>query len=370
MKQKSLVWASFFMALTSSAMPAIIFSSFGPHGEGGVKNGQSLSIGAGGTVHELDAFLRVGSLDLNGPRPGVCAQLSGDPLPAGLSFGFSAATTNNAADLVLTYAFTNTTSSNFSDLRFFVLLDCEIDEWTNTFFNEYGAAYGQLGGGAGDADPDEWQIDEPGFQTGSLFRNLCFGALSNSNAIPVTTSNDVALALGFSLGSLKPGQTNLIRVMISETTNHLGKFWLIHRDHSPASTTLITLSGSATVNELPFGDVTPLVHMGFVRWQLNASAGSLLGTLAITNAAGTGATLGPPFQFGLQASPNFFLAHPAGVLANGLSYVDLTAALNAQVRDGTLGPGQSVVLTNAVEVYSLTRVPPPVTMFILEATSQ
>jgi hypothetical protein len=254
-------------ALMVARSPAITTGPFGPHGEGGIKNGQTILLGAGGTGYELDGFLSIAGQDLNGTRQGVCAQLSRDGAPPGIGFGFAAETSTNAGDLVLTYAFTNNTSASLPELKFFVLLDAEIDETINTFFNEYGVAQGMIGEGGTDPNPDQWQIDEPGFKGGSLYHNLLFGALSNSNSIPQGNPNDVAMALGFTLGTLAPGQFNIVRVMISETGHVLGTFSLAHFDQASPST-IITLSGQSQAQPVIFGDVTGQLQFG-LQWQSN-----------------------------------------------------------------------------------------------------
>ena len=473
MKEKLLVLALCGAALGTVPSSAITYGPFGPMGEGGTKNGQTLLIGLGGSVYELDGFLGVGGLDLNGTQVGTCAQLSRDSLPAGLAYSFASALSSNQADLVLTYAFSNTTTLTlFSNLSFFVLLDAEIDETSNTFFNEYATVAGTPG--ANYWDVRQWQIDEPGFQTGTLLRNLLLGSLSNSNAIPPGASNDVAMALGFSRSLLWPGDTLRVQVMISEAGNSLRPFTLVQHDNADA-TTVISLSGQAnsgslsgivfndlntngvpdpgeglsnvvlvltgtngtplaqvttdpgghydfgaqpapgpytvSVNpaSLPAGltnntshpipgsaysatrtlggtnvvlnwgyagsaeqfmNVTALLPIGFTQWQLNRATGSLLGTLSISNSLPGGASYGPPFQLGLHPAPNFFYPHPAGTLPDGLSYVDLSAAAMAQAAGGVIRPGQRLVLTNAVEIYSLTRVAPPNSQFELWATRQ
>jgi hypothetical protein len=220
---------------------ATSFGPFGPKGEGGSKYGQAFQIGAGGNVYELDSFLAVNGFDLNGGQAGTSAQLSGQSLPAGLAFGFSAALSNQT-DAVLTYVFTNLSSGGFTNLRFSVLLDAEIDQELNTFFNESGAVIGTPGNGAGDVSPDMWQIDEPGFVNGTLFNNLFLGALNNSNSVPPSAPNDVAFGLGFFLGDLSPGQSAAVSVMISGAGHYLGTFALQQYDQSTNSPTVITLS--------------------------------------------------------------------------------------------------------------------------------
>ena len=231
------------VALLPWSALAITLGAFGPHGEGGAKNAQVWTIGPGGTVYELDAFMSVAGLDLNASLPGTSAALSRDSLPAGLGYGFSSVLATNAADVTLVYTFSNTTSAAFSDLRFAVLLDAEIDQAANTFFNEYSIATGSIGNGASDQAPDQWQVDEPGFLAGTLLRNLYLGTLNNSNGIPQTAPDDVALGLGFDLGTLWPGMGVAVRVMISETNHTLGSFAIEHHDAALSSSTVIMLSG-------------------------------------------------------------------------------------------------------------------------------
>ncbi len=119
-----------------------------------------------------------------------------------------------------------------------------------------------------------------------------------------------------------------------------------------------------------FGNVSDVLQFGFQSWTLNRATGSLLGTLSITNPAGSGASFGPPWQLGLKSSPSFYYPHPGGTLLDGVSYVDASAAVNARVPGSVLNPGQWVMLTNAVEVYSLDRTAPPNTLFELWATQQ
>lgn len=355
-----------WMAAELSAMNV---GPFGPNGQGGSKNGQTFQIGAGGSVHELDAFLAVDGWDLNGSLVGTSAPLSSHSPPPGLTYGFSSAL-SNGTDLVLTYDFLNQSSGGFTNLRFAVLLDVEIDQETNTFFNEYGRVVGTPGEDASDADPDLWQIDEPGFAGGTLFSNLFQGSLNNSNSIPQSAPNDVALALGFYLGTLQPGESNRVRILISEAGNKLGNFALEQLDTDPHSATLITLSGQAQTNGVSsiFGDSAGLANLSFT-WRLKPSTGSLIGTLTITNLPASGKVLSAPFQLGFPTSTNFWLAHPTGTLGNGLPYLDLTAGVTAGAGGGTLSPGQKVVV-DGIEVFSRNRSAPPTGMFQLWTTQQ
>ena len=480
---KNILLAVVFGWSLAAAVPsrAITFGSFGPNGEGGTKNGQAMTIGPGGTVFELDGFLDIDGMDLNGSQYGVSAQLSRDALPAGMGYGFTNYLSSDQGDLVLSYTFTNTSSTVFSNLYFFVLLDPEIDEQTNTFFNEYGAISGAPGLHGFDAS--QWQIDEPDFQTGTLLKNIFLGALNGSNAVPPSALNDVAMSLGFSLGSLNPGAGSTVLVQISQQGDALGSFSLVQHDSDPASTTVITLSGlipsllvlkgqavsdgnttssnapanpstiglsnvvvtlssnsipvmtnvtdsagqylfsvppgiqpgtysvSAVADGLTFVSVPPAVKAYFatsnpstntlpmlvpvlnfdfrgaivpppppsgtnvnvsgflpfgLSWKLNYATGSLLGTLSITNPT-SGSAFGPPWQLGLKSSPMFYFAHPAGTLPDGVTNIDLSTAMNGQLPGGVLNPGV-VVLTNAVEIYSLYRSAPTNGLFEIWAT--
>ena len=474
------------VTLPSSAITA---GPFGPNGEGGSKNGQTFTIGTGGSVFELDSFLDINGADLNGSAFGVSAQLSRDSLPAGMGYIFTNYPSSDQADLVLSYTFTNTSSSMvFSNLYFFSFIDPEIDETINTFYDEYGSTSGAAG--VHGYDPGQWQIDEPDFQAGTLLKNIFVGALDNSNSIPQSAPNDVAMSLGFSLGNLVPGATATVLVQISEQNHALGSFSLIQRDSDPNSTTVITLSGTLpatasemanppyqmlvlqgravhdgntngianptssgvpgvavallsnsipvmtnltdstglyqfsippglqpgtyaisaaatgytfvpvlpsqkayfastdpSTNTLPmtvptlnfdfrgsasqqFGNVNGLVQMGVSGWKLNYATGSLLGTLSITNPASSSANFGPPWQLGLIATTNFFYRFPAGTLPDGVTNIDVSAAVNAQIPGGQLTPGQGIVLTNAVEIYSRYRSAPTNSLFEIWATQQ
>ena len=234
---------------------AVTVGTFGPAGQSGTKNGQPLQIGPLSSAYELDAFLRIGGLDLNGPQSGISAQLSRDALPAGLSYAFTSTLGSSPSDLLLTYTFSNTTSTVvYSNIAFFVFLDAEIDETVNTFYNEFGTTSGSAGFDV--ADPSQWQIDEPGFQNGLLLRNLLAGALSNSNSVPQTALNDVAMSLGFTRNLLWPGDTMRVRVMVSETNHALGSFALLQHDQLDTAA-VVALSGQASRGGLSgtiFGD--------------------------------------------------------------------------------------------------------------------
>lgn len=346
----------------------ISYQPFSAKGAGGQKNRQEFRIGPGGTVYELDAFLLVAGTDLNGEAPGTAAQLSRHELPAGLGYEFSAVASTEGADLVLTYRFTNSTETAFAGLRLLVLLDAEIDEGVNTFFNEYGTVRTIPRAEATGPGADQWQIGEPGYRGGDLYRNLFQGSLGNTNGVPEASPEDVALALGFSLGSLKAGEGTTVRVLISEAGHVRGTVALEQRDLAAGSATVITLSGETDVKGATGPqNVSALASLAF-QWRLKASSGSLMGTVTLANRAESGTTLGPPFQLGLGTTAKYWLAHPEGKLPDDVPYVDLTAMVAGKLGAGVgLAPGQSVTV-GEVEVLSRDRVAPAAGQFELWAT--
>lgn len=117
--------------------------------------------------------------------------------------------------------------------------DLEIDEPLNTFFNEFGALTGTLGG----VNPDSWEIDEPGFLFGDIPFNFEDGALENANGVPSGSNDDVAVALGWNL-SLDAGQSASLTLLVSDTGAKAvsSNFFLTHTD--PDSSASITFSGA------------------------------------------------------------------------------------------------------------------------------
>jgi hypothetical protein len=221
---------------------AISFTPFGPNGEGGSLNGQTFTVGSGGAVFQVDAFVNQSGSDLNGATTGSSAQLSADPLPAGLDFSFSTQLSADGSDLLLSYAFTNNTTETMTGLTLLSFLDAEIDEPTTTFFNEYATILGVLGAG------QNFEVDEPGYTTGDIFENLLLGALDGSNTITIGNPDDVSMALSFQVATLESGQTATMEIMISEIDHSIGSFAIRQADFSTSSTTTITYSGRVSLS--------------------------------------------------------------------------------------------------------------------------
>jgi hypothetical protein len=217
------------------AATALSAGGFGPNGEGGAANGQVFRIGAGGRVYELDAFVYVGA--------GSASQLSVDPLPSDLSFQFGTSVRDGSTDIVLRYELANMGSVALPSVSVLSFVDADIDEPTNTYFNEFATTHGSLAPGQG------FEVDEPGFVFGDIFGNLQAGSLDDTNAVPESAPDDVAMAMSFALGPLGPGETSLVSIMLSQDGDSLGSFAIAHHDADPESRTTITYSG--TVGEPP-----------------------------------------------------------------------------------------------------------------------
>jgi len=241
----TLVGVTTIALLVSWSAPAADFTPFGAGGEGGSLNAQTFSVGARGELFEVDGFLSIAGLDLNGGAAGTSAQLSKHGLPSGLQYAFTASSSSDTTDVTLTYTFTNTSAGTFSDIRFFILLDAEIDQAGNTFFNEFGVVVGAAGGGVTDQDADTWEISEPGFGSGTIVKRVREGWLAGTNAVSEGSPDDVAMAIGFELGNLAPGTDAKVEILISEDDDVLGGLALRHEDRDPESQTRITLSGRA-----------------------------------------------------------------------------------------------------------------------------
>ncbi len=231
---------------------AIQLDPFGPAGAGGTVNGQTLLVGEGGTVFEVDAFLQVDGLDLNGASDGTAARLSADSLPPELAVSFSAELSGDGTDLTLRYRIDNVGVAAITSVSVLSLFDAEIDELANTYFNEFAETAGSPAVGQG------FEVDEPGFGSGDLLQHLIAGQLDGTNAIVQGAEDDVAMALSFALGTLPAGTFALVELLVSEDGDSLGPFSILQRD--PASTTEITYSGMASA--VPEPSTLALVLLG------------------------------------------------------------------------------------------------------------
>lgn len=118
--------------------------------------------------------------------------------------------------------------------------DHEIDENSNTFFNEYGATGGAPAAG------ETWEIDEPGFSFGDIYTHFKAMALDYTNAVPSPQPDDVSMAIGRGGFSLTGGQTGTVVMKVTQTEPSSG-FYLIQTD--PDSSASIYLQSSLTIRD-------------------------------------------------------------------------------------------------------------------------
>jgi hypothetical protein len=123
--------------------------------------------------------------------------------------------------------------SHFIDL----FVDHEIDESSNTFFNEFGGAPGTPATG------QSWEIDEPGYAFGNIYTHFAASALDNSIGVTVNAPDDVSMALGWDF-NLAASETALASFSLG-TTQPAAGFFLSHTD--PDSQATIYFSSSIQV---------------------------------------------------------------------------------------------------------------------------
>lgn len=130
---------------------------------------------------------------------------------------------------------------------FIMYVDPEIDQELNTFFNEYGSVFGAPLAG------QVWEIDEPGNVFGDIYANFTAGALDNSNGVPSTAPDDVAMALGWNF-ILAAGEKAFLNFNLSEVAPST-PFYLMMTD--PESEATLYLSSTLTIREDGNGNPVP-----------------------------------------------------------------------------------------------------------------
>jgi hypothetical protein len=139
---------------------------------------------------------------------------------------------------------TLTWTSNITGPHTFIAyFDYEIDEPTNTYFNEYGSVYGSPAPG------QSWEIDEPGWVFGDIYANVLAGSLDNTNAVPSSAPDDVSMAMGwnFTLDPLYASAT--ITLVLSDIIPASG-FYLSHTDPESNDCT-VYYSSALRMNPMP-----------------------------------------------------------------------------------------------------------------------
>jgi len=148
-----------------------------------------------------------------------------------------------------------------------LFVDHEIDEATNTYFNETGATSGSPAAG------QSWEIDEPGYISGDIYGNILDSALldnfTNVSIYGDTASpNDVSMAMAWDF-SLTADETASIGFLLSDAAP-AGGFYLVHHDpDSPASiyfSSTLRIRGDDVVIPAPGALMLGAIGTGCVGW--------------------------------------------------------------------------------------------------------
>lgn len=127
----------------------------------------------------------------------ILEYFSSDPLP----------TTGTLNDGLGTLSLEITGAGAHNIIGFF---DFEVDQNSNTFYNEYGLVTGSPAAG------QSWEIDEPGWIFGDIVEpNVYDGLLDNTNAVPIGSESDVSFAIGWNF-SLLPDDVAVINYTFTD----------------------------------------------------------------------------------------------------------------------------------------------------------
>lgn len=222
------------MSLAADPALAIRVDPFPNTGEGGEIHDHSFSVGPGGSVFELEAYLHVAGSDLNGADLGTSGELGNDLL-SNFDIAFSAALSDGDTDITLTYAIEKA-AGGAQQVTFLSFLDAEIDVIPTTWYGEYATTGGALAAG------QNFEVDEPGSVSGDILDNIFNGDLDGTNALGELTPDDVSIAMSLDLGLMDVGDIASVEVMISEDGDHVGGFWITQADTYPITGTEITFS--------------------------------------------------------------------------------------------------------------------------------
>jgi hypothetical protein len=137
-----------------------------------------------------------------------------------------------------------------------LFVDPEMDEATNTYFNERGNVAGSAAAG------QSWEIDEPGFAGGDIISHWLASALDNTNAVS-SNPNDVSMAMGwdFVLGDLDQA---IITFLVSPQAPTDGRFFLVQQDLEGYGTvhSQIFMSSSMRILSVPEPATLALLGLG------------------------------------------------------------------------------------------------------------
>jgi hypothetical protein len=155
----------------------------------------------------------------------------GDVLPGSFSTGgFNFATGLGIINVTITGAGSHAVDSFF---------DIEIDQFVNGSGNEAGLVSG------GPAAGQSWEIDEPGYVFGDIYANALTNALDNTNAVPLTNPDDVAMAQGWNF-ALAANQYAVVSFQLSDVIPQ-GGFFLTQLD--PDSQAAVYFRSTLSIRE-------------------------------------------------------------------------------------------------------------------------
>lgn len=137
-----------------------------------------------------------------------------------------------------------------------LFVDHEIDEPTNTFFNEYGDVIGTPEAG------QSWEIDEPGYIFGDIYTNILADTLDNTNTVPAGFEDDVSMAILWDF-YLSAGTYAEINFFLNDTAP-LSGFYLVHTD--PDSVESYYYSSDITVIPDPSAFLLSSIGLGLFGW--------------------------------------------------------------------------------------------------------
>lgn len=167
----------------------------------------------------------------------------GDSIPAGVNIaGFDTGTGLG----------TITVSSGAGNHNIGFFVDHEIDQTTNTYFNEFGSTSGTPAVG------QSWEIDEPGYLYGDIYGNFQNGTLDNNNAIPSGSLDDVSLAMAWNF-VVGADDTGVISFNLSTVAPQNG-FYLTQTD--PDSQATIYFSSSLRTGTEPIPEPATMFLLG------------------------------------------------------------------------------------------------------------
>ncbi len=190
------------------------------------------------------------AFNIDGTVTSAPSEYSTSGLPSAITGGFVTNDPNDPnEDDLGTFSWTTEKEGNHYILAFF---DYEIDETTNTYYNEFGAV-----SNASPGTGQSWEIDEPDYwplSQGNIYDNFKNNKLDMQNAIPYTSSqpgdggtpgDDVSFALGwnFKLGSDYDSDYDkaMVTFQITDTVPTSG-FYLSQSDYDSGTTIYFTSS--------------------------------------------------------------------------------------------------------------------------------